>query len=147
MKKILTALLLAACLAVPVIAQDASADTSETTKAIWDHGDNVSSLSYYKVPVYQIWDQQDAYIVFYQKQNLKVGTITVPKSWAAKESRKLQFRNRAKQESSTLTVYYKDGEFHKVVLTVSPSKQDSVWGIAPNGTKVDTNIEAIDFKL
>ncbi len=147
MKKILTALLLAACLAVPVIAQETSSDTSETTKAIWDHGDNVSPLSYYKVPIYQIWDQKDAYVVFYQKQDLKVGTITVPKTWANKESRKLQFRNRPKQETSTLTVYYKDGEFHKVVLTVSPSRQDSVWSTAPNGTKIDANVETIDFKL
>ena len=146
MKKFISALLLAVCLVIPALAQE---DSSSENTPIWDHGDNVSSMSYRSAPIYKIMDQTDSYVVLYQKQNLKVGTAVIPKKWAKLgEERKLFFRNKPADVEPYMTVFYKDGEFYKVLLTVSASRGDSVWGVVPNGTKVegtDTDTLSVEF--
>ena len=91
MKKFLISVILAALTAASVMAQDAQA-----AKPVWDHGDNVSDLSYQNVFIYKVLDHKDAYIVMYAKQGMKVGTTIVPKSWSAQTPRKLDIRNKPK---------------------------------------------------
>lgn len=141
MKKLLLALIMAAGIVLPVLAQEA-------TKPIWDNGDNVSNLTYRNVQVYKVYEQLDSYIVLYEKQSTEIGQVVIPKKWATGNvDRKLVFHEKVKKIGSYMSVFYKDGEFYKVILNVPQNRADAVWGIAPNGTQVDTNVEtlAIEF--
>ncbi|MBO5608375.1 MAG: hypothetical protein J5930_10865 [Treponema sp.] len=143
MKKIIIAALLAACMAIPALAQS-SASESETP--IWNHGDNVSEMVYHSAPVYSITMTRDAYVVFYQTQGMKVDTAVIPKDWAKRgENKKLYFRNKAPGLDTYITVYYRNGNFDHVVLTANPDIRDPVWHIAPSYTKVDVSgIETLE---
>ena len=143
MKRLIAALVLAACIAIPALAQN-----SESTKPIWDHGDNVSPYSYRNVNVYRILDHQDAYVVLYEKQGIKIGKAVLPKKWAKEQPRKLVFRNKPKGMGTYMTVIYNEGEFYKVMVTLSPSRLDSVWGTVPTGTKVSgTDADTLDIEF
>lgn len=148
MKKLLFALVLAAGMVTAVFAQDAK------TKKIWDHGDNVSDLSYQNFVVSRIYDSSDAYIVLYEKAGYEVGKVAIPKSWAyqgttveAHKTHKLFFRNRIKTLAPMMTVYYKNGEFYKVILTVSNNKADGTWAVAPNGYESGVNQDATSIDV
>ncbi len=148
MKKLLFALVLAAGMVTAVFAQDAKA------KKIWDHGDNVSDLSYQNFVVSRIYDSSDAYIVLYEKAGYEVGKVAIPKSWAyqgttveAHKTHKLFFRNRIKTLAPMMTVYYKNGEFYKVILTVSNNKADGTWAVAPNGYESGVNQDATSIDV
>ncbi|MBQ3686244.1 MAG: hypothetical protein II932_00260 [Treponema sp.] len=148
MKKLLFALVLAAGMVTAVFAQDAKA------KKIWDHGDNVSDLSYQNFVVSRIYDSSDAYIVLYEKAGYEVGKVAIPKSWAyqgttveAHKTHKLFFRNRIKTLAPMMTVYYKNGEFYKVILTVSNNKGDGTWAVAPNGYESGVNQDATSIDV
>ena len=134
MKKIIALLVFVSCLVIPSFAQS---NGSEAKKPIWDHGDNVSSISYHNVNVYRVLDHRDAYIVIYEKQLNKVGSCIIPKEWHNNpkpgEIRKLSFRNKSKGVPSYMTVVYKDGEFYRVFLTLTRDHRDPVWGLASNG--------------
>ena len=128
MKKILFALVLAAGLFVPAVSQDSSA------KPIWDHGDNVSDLTYQNYVVSRVYDSIDAYTVLYQKAGYEIGKVSIPKSWVKLgKNHKLYFRNKVKTLDNMMTVYYKGGEFYKVILTLPMNRAESVWAVAPNG--------------
>mgnify|MGYP006916023068 CR=1 FL=1 len=141
MKKLLLALIVAASIVLPALAQEAA-------KPIWDKGDNVSNLTYRNVQVYKVYDQLDSYIVLYEKQSTEIGQLVIPKKWASGNvDRKLVFHQKVKNVGSYMSVFYKDGEFYKVILNVPLDKRDAVWSVAPNGMQVDTNIESlkVDF--
>ncbi|MBR1911871.1 MAG: hypothetical protein IJ828_05905 [Treponema sp.] len=141
MKKLLLALIVAASIVLPALAQEAA-------KPIWDRGDNVSNLTYRNVQVYKVYDQLDSYIVLYEKQSTEIGQLVIPKKWASGNvDRKLVFHQKVKNVGSYMSVFYKDGEFYKVILNVPLDKRDAVWSVAPNGMQVDTNIESlkVDF--
>ncbi len=142
MKKIILALLLAASFVLPLAAQSGD---SEKTTPIWDHGDNVSDISYTSVPIYRVFQHKDAYVVYYQKQDLRRGTVVIPRKWAyGTAGRKLYFRKRPANLDSFMTVYYKGGEFYKVTLTVDLASHDAIWGILPAYTKLSgTDAESL----
>jgi len=145
MKKFIVAFALAFCLALPVIAQD-----QDSTEHIWDHGDNVSNLSYQNVTIYKVYDQADNYVVLYEKQGIKIGQVNIPKQWVKKQESgypRLYFRTLAPGLDPYMSVYYKDGEFYKVVLTLPSSRLNAVWGVAPQGMNIATNLDtfSIDY--
>ena len=149
MKKLLFALVLAAGMLIPAISQE---KTSE--KPVWDHGDNVSDLTYQNYVVSRVYDSVDAYTVLYEKAGYKLGKVSIPKSWAyqgvgteAHKNHKLYFRNRVKTLNNMMTVYYKDGSFYKVILTVSNSRTDDVWAVAPNGYDAGVSQDATSIEV
>ena len=134
MKKLIALLVFVSCLVIPSFAQS---NGSEAKKPIWDHGDNVSELSYETVPIYKIFQHKDAYVVNYQKQDLKRGTVVIPRKWAfGTAGRKLFFRKKPVNMDSFMTIYYKGGEFYKVTLTVDLDSHAPIWGILPAYTKI-----------
>ncbi|MBP5358514.1 MAG: hypothetical protein J6Y69_04930 [Treponema sp.] len=143
MKKIIMALAVALAVTVSAVAQSSSSSTP-----IWNHGDNVSEVSYESVPIYKILQTTDAYIVIYLARGMKVESQVIPKEWEKRgDNKKLYFRNKAAGLDSLMTVFYKGGSFDHVVLTVTLDKMDPLWAVAPHGTKVDTNIDSLDIKF
>lgn len=131
----------------PVFAQSQSQSSTSEEKPIWDHGDNVSALSYRNVKVYRVLEAKEAYVVLYEKSGLKTGTVTIPKDWGERVPRKLEMRKCPKTVPPYMTVLYKDGEFYKVWLTLPTSKTASVWGVVPHGYTVpDTDKETLDIE-
>lgn len=147
MKKLILALLLATCMLIPALAQQ---NGSDAKTQVWDHGDNVSDISYENIPIYQIWDHKDAYVVFYESQDLKINHLTLPKKWtvAGDDGRKkLQFRNKSKGLPSYITVFYRNGDFYKAVVTVSSNRSDPVWAVAPHGYDIgDTDPSTLQIR-
>lgn len=119
--------------------EEESEDSSEKSKPSWDHGDNVSNLMYKNFRIHRIYDQRDAYIVLYERQNLKVGTAVIPKKWASNTegARKLYFRTLPKGLYPYMTVFQQDGEFYKVWIAAPLNRYDSLWAVAPSGMKVE----------
>ncbi|MBO4320570.1 MAG: hypothetical protein J5857_08890 [Treponema sp.] len=143
MKKIIMALAVALAVTVSAVAQSSSSSTP-----IWNHGDNVSDVSYESVPIYKILQTTDAYIVIYLARGMKVESLIIPKEWGKYgDGKKLYFRNKAAGLDSSMTVFYKGDSFDHVILTVNLNPLDPLWGIAPHGTKVDTNIDTLDIKF
>ena len=88
------------------------------------------------------------------KAGYKLGKVSIPKSWAyqgvgteAHKNHKLYFRNRVKTLNNMMTVYYKDGSFYKVILTVSNSRTDDVWAVAPNGYDAGVSQDATSIEV
>lgn len=134
MKKAAAALALALVIAFSAVSQE-----EQQSKPVWDHGDNVSSLTYQNVRIYKIYDQKDAYVVLYEKQGIDIGTAVLPKKWFSNEegARKLNFRNLPKGLSPYMTVIKQDGEFLKVRVTVPNNRFNPIWSIYPRGKTVD----------
>jgi hypothetical protein len=136
MKKILAALAFALVAVLPVVSQEEEKSSAQ----VWDHGDNVSSLTYQNVRIYRIYDQKDSYVVLYEKQGLAIGTAVLPKKWVKAEegeARKLYFRNLPKGLNPYMTVIKQDGSFLKVWMTVPNNRFNTVWAIYPRGKSVD----------
>ncbi len=145
MKKLLIILAAAVCLSVSVSAEESSSSTP-----IWNHGDNVSKITYQNVQVMRILNGRDAYVVLYARPGIKMGKCVIPKSWAkaTKDSpRKLVFRKKPAGLDSYMTVIKEDGEFKKVWLTLPPNKIDSIWGHIPAGVKIEgTDAETLEIQ-
>lgn len=92
--------------------------------------DNKSSLSYRNVNIHKILDHKDVYIVLYSKHGVGVGQVMIPKTWTKTNPKKVQFRTLPKGLNPFMTVVYKDGEFHKVILTISNEKFGGTWAVA-----------------
>lgn len=132
MKKILLTLIFGFAMLLPVLAQD-----SDSKKPIWDHGDNVSDISYENVTIYKVFDSKDAYVVLYAKKGIDIGKVTIPKSWAKESPRKLAIRKQPAGMNPYMTVINKGGEFLKVWLTLPVNRKDEIWAVLPAGSKVE----------
>ena len=129
--------------------EEESESSGEKSKPVWDHGDNVSKLMYKNFRIYKIYDQRDAYIVLYERQGLKVGTAVIPKKWASNSegARKLYFRTLPKGLDPYMTLIQEDGEFSKVWIAAPVNRFDSLWAVAPTGTKVDgTDADTLELE-
>jgi len=108
-----------------------------------------SKLSYHNVQVYKVLDHRDAYIVMYAKGHRDVGTISVPKKWYSNSmtaQSKLSFRALPKGMYPYMTVFKRDGQFDRVMLTLPISRDSPVWGVADSTHKVeDADKETFDI--
>ena len=88
----------------------------------------------------------------YQKNKIGIGKTVIPKKWAkgnTENPRKLKFRNTTLANGAYMSVVKKDGEFHRVILTLPMNKQNSIWGVADyhkeiEGSDKDT-LEELDL--
>lgn len=141
-KRFITALLVSFVIVLSSVAQE-----NQNSKPIWDHGDNVSDITYQNVQIYKIYDSKDAYVVLYAKGGINVGQVTIPKSWAKTMPRKLEFRNKPVKLSPYMTVIKQNGEFLKVWLTIPSNRLDSIWGVLPNGAQIsDVDKESLEIE-
>lgn len=145
MRKSICILLVAAALTAQLFAVPAGAN--ERNEENW------SSMTYVNVPIYKVFDSRDGYIVIYEKNKIGVGQTVIPKKWAngsPDSPRKLKMRGLPGGKlKSYMTVIKKDGEFHRVILTLPINRQDSVWAVADyrkeiEGTDKDT-LEDLDL--
>jgi hypothetical protein len=101
---------------------------------------NTSPFTYANIPIYQILDAPDAYIILYAKYGKDTGQTAIPKSWAKAGNdnpAKLVFRKLPPTLNPYMTIIRKDGVFYKVYLTLPLERSNSIWGHAPNGIKID----------
>lgn len=132
MKKILSILALFVVLTCSVFAESSLTPPKDPKK--W------SDMTYTNIPVLKVLEARDGYLVIYQKNRIGVGTTVIPKEWARgnpENPRKLQMRFAQFQNYSYMTVVKKNGEFHRVILTLPKTKACSVWGVYNHGTKLE----------
>ena len=104
-----------------------SGTSFEKTEGKW------SNLSYVNVPILKILEGKNAYSIIYQKNQVGVGSVVIPKAWVKSSPdspRKLKFRKVRSGYNSFMTVIKDDGEFKRVILSVPMNKSDSIWGVA-----------------
>ncbi|WP_407400935.1 hypothetical protein [Treponema sp.] len=146
MKKLLLALAFAAAMVFSASAEE----SKESTPRVWDHGDNISSITYQNVRFYKIYDAADAYVILYEKQGVKIGTAVLPKKWVKNTEghRKLLFRNAPAKIGSYLTIIKKDGEFQKVLVTVPSNRWNPIWAMAPRNMEINgTDADSLEIEL
>ena len=130
MKKILLILALFTVFSGLLVAAEKSNDSGssfEKTEGKW------SNLSYVNVPILKILEGKNAYSIIYQKNQVGVGSVVIPKAWVKSSPdspRKLKFRKVRSGYNSFMTVIKDDGEFKRVILSVPMNKSDSIWGVA-----------------
>ena len=121
MKKLFLALVLVSTVCLSVFAQDSS-----NQKEGW------SSLSYENIPILKVLEARDGYVVIYQKNKIGTGSTVIPKSWGTgtvENPKKLKFRKlQTGLTKPFMTIVKKEGEFHRVILTLPMNKNDSIWG-------------------
>ena len=106
--------------------------------------DGWSPLSYVNIPVLKVLEGTEGYVVIYQKNHTGVGNTVIPKAWAkgdVENPKKLKFRKlKPGLLKPYMTVVKKDGEFHRVILTLPMNKSHEVWGSTRNieGADKDT---------
>ena len=104
-----------------------SGTSFEKTEGKW------SNLSYVNVPILKILEGKNAYSIIYQKNQVGVGSVVIPKEWVKSSPdspRKLKFRKVRSGYNSFMTVVKDEGEFKRVILSVPMNKSDSIWGVA-----------------
>lgn len=104
-----------------------SGTSFEKTEGKW------SDISYVNVPILKILEGKNAYSIIYQKNQVGVGSVVIPKAWAKGSTdspRKLKFRKVRSGYNSFMTVIKDEGEFKRVILSVPMNKSDSIWGVA-----------------
>ena len=104
-----------------------SGTSFEKTEGKW------SNLYYVNVPILKILEGKNAYYIIYQKNQVGVGSVVIPKAWVKSSPdspRKLKFRKVRSGYNSFMTVIKDDGEFKRVILSVPMNKSDSIWGVA-----------------
>lgn len=113
-------------------------------------GHTTADITYQTAPVYKVLDSRDFYVVLYGKYGAKIGTVTIPKTWAnwKKDTpRKLSIRDLPAKMNPFITIVKKDNAFHKVILTVPVDHTNSIWGVI-NDTKVDkSEKDSIELEL
>lgn len=130
MKKILLVLALFTVFSGLLFAAENTKDSGtsfEKTEGKW------SDISYVNVPILKILEGKNAYSIIYQKNQVGVGSVVIPKAWAKGSSdspRKLKFRKVRSGYNSFMTVIKDEGEFKRVILSVPMNKSDSIWGVA-----------------
>lgn len=130
MKKILLVLALFTVFSGLLFAAENTKDSGtsfEKTEGKW------SDISYVNVPILKILEGKNAYSIIYQKNQVGVGSVVIPKTWAKGSSdspRKLKFRKVRSGYNSFMTVIKDEGEFKRVILSVPMNKSDSIWGVA-----------------
>lgn len=130
MKKTLLILALFAVFSGMLFAAEKTNDSGtsfEKTEGKW------SNLSYVNVPILKILEGKNAYSIIYQKNQVGVGSVVIPKAWVKSSPdspRKLKFRKVRSGYNSFMTVIKDDGEFKRVILSVPMNKSDSIWGVA-----------------
>lgn len=148
MKKLLLAFALAASMVFSAAAQET--EQKESTPRVWDHGDNVSDITYQNVRFYKIYDSAEAYVILYEKQGIKIGTAVIPKKWTENKEgpRKLLFRNTPAKIGPYMTIIKKGGDFQKVLVTVPTNRFNPVWAMAPAGMEISgTDADSLEIEL
>lgn len=106
---------------------------------------NESQMTYKNVNVYKVLDQKDAYIVMYAKGHNDIGSVDIPKKWYENSPKKLQFRPLSKGMTPYMTVFYRNGEFSHVILTMPTNRAASSWGVADSNVQVNADKETLDI--
>ena len=124
MKKTLSALLVAFCLATVV----AFAQETQQEELAYEP----SALTYRNAVVYKVFDHKDVVIVMYAKHDSGIAQVQIPKRWSQEYPRKLNYRTCPPGINPFMTVMYQNGEFFKVLLTLPPvTSPDNLWAVAP----------------
>ena len=147
MKKLLICLVLFTALVGSVFAAESNISTTqEKDESKW------SSLSYVTVPILKVLDSREAFVVIYQKDKLGTGSVVIPKAWAKgspESPRKLKVRTVKYVKDSYMTVVKNDGEFSRVILSLTKSRNNSLWGVVDYRKAVEgidkTTLEELDI--
>ncbi|MCQ2592727.1 MAG: hypothetical protein MJ188_08070 [Treponema sp.] len=145
--KIALCLLFVTLLSTSLYAADSNLNlTSEKDESKW------SDMTYNNVPILKILEGKDGYVIIYEKNKLGTGTTVIPKAWAKgtpENPRKLKFRNIKNPGDSFLTVVKKNGEFSRVIISTTLSKNNSLWGVVDYSKPLDgankETLEELEF--
>lgn len=113
---------------------------AETLPAQQKDDSKWSDMTYVTVPILKVLEARNGYVVIYQKNHVGAGSIVIPKSWAKgspDSPKKLKFRKVRKYNECYMSIFKKDGEFTKVVLTLPMNKSNSVWGVIKGPNTLD----------
>jgi hypothetical protein len=132
MKKFFFALVILAALSAPLFAQKFSEGKE-------------SEYFYVNVPIEKVYAYSKGYVVQYQKGLGQMARAYLPLEWfnGATARSELIYLGTGPAWPS-LTVYYKNGDFSHVRLTVRRAVGHETWGTIPQGTNIDDRFENVE---
>ena len=97
-------------------------------------------LFYMNVPIINVYDHIDAYVVTYERGSIGSSTAYLPKEWfkTSRKEDKCRVRPLPKGMRPYMTVIYNHGEILKVYLTMPSNHREDGWKV------LDKNIDISD---
>ena len=110
----------------------------------WGAG-NVSDLYYINSPVEKVYPYRLGYVVLFRKGLNELGTAYIPFEWFRASVGKAELIHlRDGPVWPSISVFYRDGEFHSVKLYVARRPSHITWGIIPSNVNLDARFEGVE---
>jgi len=124
MKKLLLVLIIGAVIS-PLFAQDNKSKYNE------------SEMYYKNVTVEKIYPSPKGYIIQYRRGENRIGTVGIPNEWFTDAGGKAEMLKMPPGTNwPSMTIFYKDGNFHHIRLYVHHVKGHSTYGNLPQTADV-----------
>lgn len=91
--------------------------------------DKTSSMTYQSATILKIYDAPNSYFVMYQSGEWDIAKVAFPKEWFSQLDNRAKLRTLPVKFGSFMTVFYEDGKFSYVKLSVPANRSDSIWGV------------------
>ncbi|OJF77585.1 MAG: hypothetical protein BKP49_00970 [Treponema sp. CETP13] len=91
--------------------------------------DKASNMTYQNATILKIYDAPHSYLVMYQSGEWDISKVAFPKEWFSQFDDRGRIRSLPAKFGSFMTVFYKDGKFAFVKLSVPPNRDDDIWGV------------------
>ncbi|MDR0554574.1 MAG: hypothetical protein LBG76_07240 [Treponema sp.] len=128
--------IMAAVLVLPLTAQEASSDQGSQNK---------SAYYYVSLPVEKVFSYRLGYVVYYRKGPTSIARTYLPNEWFSNTAGKGEIIYLEKGNTwPSLMVYYKDGIFSHVRLSVRREMTHESWGIIPSSVNLDNEFEGLE---
>ena len=131
--------------AQPVTAQQSDGKTMEER---WGK-ENISDLYYVNVPLEKVYPYRLGYVVLFRKGNNTLGRAYIPYEWFKFTVRKAELIQLGDGPAwPSMSVFFKEGDFHFVRLYVSKRAGHLTWGNIPANVNLDDyfkDVKGIDI--
>jgi hypothetical protein len=118
--------------ALLVCAMTAVLSAQEQQAALRDRESPADSIKYFNARVFKVEDFRDSYVITYAKQTTGAAKLVITKEWYRQNPQKLKFRRLTGVLYPYMSVFYTDGEFNHIKLSLPLSRTNAVWGWIPS---------------
>jgi hypothetical protein len=106
---------------------------------------NESELYYVNIPIEKVYPYNKGYAVVYRSGVNQLGTVYIPHSWFRHDLHKAELLKLGPgKRKPSMSIFYKEGEFHAVRLYVARHGSDSTWGIIGSNINIDDRFEGVE---
>ncbi len=107
-----------------------------------------NDLFYINVPIINVYDHIDAYVVTYARGSIDSENVYLPKTWfKTSEAEKCRVRPLLKGMTPYMTVVYVNGTITKVYLNMPTNRRESCWKVLSRNIDVSSKLPGSPSEL